>query len=92
MHLSVNKATFQQSFTIKAGVWISFCLTLSSSSEFSLPKSGKQLLEGKKPLARLASGFVILLSKPKFYSHLASWQVIIRTPNPRFPLVLAEVL
>jgi hypothetical protein len=37
-------------------------------------------VRGKKNLAMLASGFAFLLAKPKFYSHLASWRVVIRTP------------
>jgi hypothetical protein len=36
---------------------------------------------GEKTLTRLASGFVCLLANPEFYSHLASWQVVIRTPE-----------
>jgi hypothetical protein len=36
--------------------------------------------EREKTLARLASGFVFLLVNPDFYSHLASWRVVIRTP------------
>jgi hypothetical protein len=32
-------------------------------------------------LASLASGLVFLLANPEFYSHLASWQVVIRTPD-----------
>jgi hypothetical protein len=35
----------------------------------------------KKKLARLASGFVFLLTNPEFFSHLASWRVVIRTPE-----------
>jgi hypothetical protein len=35
----------------------------------------------KKKLIRLASGFLFLLAKPEFYSHLASWQVVIPTPG-----------
>jgi hypothetical protein len=27
------------------------------------------------------SGFAFLLANPKFYSHLASWRVVIRTPD-----------
>jgi hypothetical protein len=64
-------------------VWISFLKTLAkvaSSSEFSLAKLEKQLAhiiervsERKKNLASLASGFVLLLAKPEFYSHLVSW-------------------
>jgi hypothetical protein len=39
-------------------------------------------MTGKKNnLARLASGFVILLANTEFYSHLASLRVIIRTPD-----------
>jgi hypothetical protein len=38
------------------------------------------MCEGKK-IARLASGFVFLLAIPEFYSHLASWRVVIRTPG-----------
>jgi hypothetical protein len=37
--------------------------------------------EGEKNLARLAIGFVFLLANPEFYSHLASWRVVIRTPG-----------
>jgi hypothetical protein len=36
--------------------------------------------EREKKLAMLTSGFVYLLANPEFYSHLASWQVVIRTP------------
>jgi hypothetical protein len=36
--------------------------------------------ERKNPFARLASGFVFLLAKSELYSHLASWQVVIRIP------------
>jgi hypothetical protein len=35
----------------------------------------------KKTLARLLSGFEFLLAKPDFYSHLASWRVVILTPD-----------
>jgi hypothetical protein len=27
------------------------------------------------------SGFLLLLANPEFYSHLASWRVVIRTPD-----------
>jgi hypothetical protein len=37
-------------------------------------------VRGEKILTRLASGFVFLLAKPEFCSHLASWLVVIRTP------------
>jgi hypothetical protein len=37
--------------------------------------------EREKTLARLASGFVFLLAKPYFFSYLASWRVVIRTPS-----------
>jgi hypothetical protein len=37
--------------------------------------------EREKTLARLASGFAYLLANPKFYLHLASWRVVIRTPG-----------
>jgi hypothetical protein len=60
---------------------------LASSSEFSLTKVEKKMAKniesvsgGKKTLARLASGFVFLLAHSKFYSHLASWRVVIGTP------------
>jgi hypothetical protein len=50
---------------------------LASSSVFSLANSENNWL---KNIARLASGFVFLLANPEFYSHLASWRVVIRTP------------
>jgi hypothetical protein len=34
----------------------------------------------KTTLASLASGFLCLLPNPKFYSHSASWRVVICTP------------
>jgi hypothetical protein len=37
----------------------------------------------EKTLARLASVFVFLLANHKFYSHLASWRVVICTPDVR---------
>jgi hypothetical protein len=37
-------------------------------------------VSGKKVLSRLASGFIFLLANPEFYSHLASWREVIRTP------------
>jgi hypothetical protein len=40
-------------------------------------------VRGKKILARLVVGFVFLLAKPEFYSHVASWRVVIRTPEVR---------
>jgi hypothetical protein len=64
---------------------------LASSLEFSLAKSENNwpkiekkkkkhgLVREKKILVRLASGFVYLFAKPEFYSHLASWRVVIRT-------------
>jgi hypothetical protein len=45
-----------------------------------LAKNIERVNEGKKPLARLANGFVFLLANPEFYLHLLSWQVVIRTP------------
>jgi hypothetical protein len=36
----------------------------------------KNQSEGKK---KVASGFLVLLAKPDFHSHMASWRVIIRT-------------
>jgi hypothetical protein len=38
-------------------------------------------VRGVKTLAKLASGFVFLLANSKFYSHLASWRVVIHTPE-----------
>jgi hypothetical protein len=32
----------------------------------------------------LVSGFLFLLAKPEFYSHLAGWRVVIRTPAVHF--------
>jgi hypothetical protein len=34
----------------------------------------------EKKLASMASWFVNLLANLEFYSHLASWRVVIRTP------------
>jgi hypothetical protein len=53
---------------------------LASSLAFSLAKSEnnnwpiilKVSVRGEKTIARLTSGFVILLANPEFYSHLAS--------------------
>jgi hypothetical protein len=36
--------------------------------------------ERGKNLARLVSGFVFLRANPEFYSHLAGWRVVFRTP------------
>jgi hypothetical protein len=60
---------------------------LASSSVFSLAV-GKQLAkniervrERGKSLARLVSRIVFLFANPEFYSHLASWRVVNRTPS-----------
>jgi hypothetical protein len=60
------------------------------ASTFSLAKSENNWpniqtlsVRGKTNFARLASEFVFLLANPEFYSHLASWQVVIRTPGVR---------
>jgi hypothetical protein len=45
-----------------------------------LANKWKLSVRGKKDLARLANGFAFLLANPEFYSHLASWRVVIRTP------------
>jgi hypothetical protein len=65
---------------------------LASSEEFPLAKSEnngpnelKLLVRGKKTLARLANGFVFLLAKSEFYSHWASWRLVMA------PLVIAIV-
>jgi hypothetical protein len=70
------------------GVWISFprhSPVWQVDQYFHSPKQkttgqniGKVSERGKK-LARIASGFVFLLANPEFYSHLASWRVVIRT-------------
>jgi hypothetical protein len=50
---------------------------LASSSQFSVRKQLAQNIERfsekEKILTRLASGFLLLLAKPEFYSDLASW-------------------
>jgi hypothetical protein len=45
-----------------------------------LAQSIEIVSEREKILARLASGFVLLLAKPKFYMHSTSWRRVIRTP------------
>jgi hypothetical protein len=72
-------------------VWISFSRPLPNCREFNiftrqvrkqLAKNIKRVSErGEKKLARLASGFVFLLANPEFYSPLASWRVVNRTPG-----------
>jgi hypothetical protein len=44
-----------------------------------LAQSIEIVSEREEKLASLVIGFVFLLAKPEFYSHLASWQVVIRT-------------
>jgi hypothetical protein len=78
---------FQMPFGRDVNKFFKTLTKLASSSVFSLVKSENNWLKnieresqmGKK-LARLASGFVFLLANPKFYSQLASWRVVIRTP------------
>jgi hypothetical protein len=53
----------------------------SPSKKKAGPKYRKVHAEVKNTLPRLASGFVFLLTKPEFYSHLASWRVLIHTPD-----------
>jgi hypothetical protein len=38
-------------------------------------------VRGEETLAKLANGFIFLLAKPEFFSHLASWREVIRTPG-----------
>jgi hypothetical protein len=76
---------------MQSGVWIRFSRhspnwrvvqyfhTPSQKTTGQKYRKGKR--EGKKQLARLADGCVFLLTNPKFYSHLASWRVVIRTPD-----------
>jgi hypothetical protein len=60
---------------------------LASSLELSLANQKttgpiyRNFHEREKNLARLASGFAFLLANPEFYSHLASWRVVIRSPG-----------
>jgi hypothetical protein len=49
-----------------------------------LAKNIERISARRKTLASPASGFVFLLGNPEFYSHLASWRVVIRTPVPPF--------
>jgi hypothetical protein len=46
-----------------------------------LAQSIEIISDRENTVARLASGFVYLLGNPDFYSHLASWRVVIRTPD-----------
>jgi hypothetical protein len=43
-------------------------------------KEGRNSEMESNTRASLASGFLFLLAKPEFHSHLASWRVVIRTP------------
>jgi hypothetical protein len=45
-----------------------------------LAQSIEIVSEREKTLDRVASGFVFLLAKPEFYSHLASLRMVIYTP------------
>jgi hypothetical protein len=54
-----------------------------------LAKNIERVCKREKKLVRLASGFVFLLTNPEFYSHLASWRVVIRTPATYMYLVRA---
>jgi hypothetical protein len=76
--------------THTAGVWIRFSINspnwrvvqyFHSPSQKQLAKSIKRVSERKKNLTRLASGFAFVLANHEFYSHLASWRVVIRTPT-----------
>jgi hypothetical protein len=46
-----------------------------------LAKKIERVSEMGKKLARLASGFASSLANPEFYSHLASWRVVICTSD-----------
>jgi hypothetical protein len=52
----------------------------SPSQKTGAENNCPNIVEGKKTLAMLASEFVFLLANPEFYSHLASWRVVTRTP------------
>jgi hypothetical protein len=52
-----------------------------AKTENNWPNIKKGSVRGEK-MARLARGFVILLTNLEFYSHLASWQVVIPNPDP----------
>jgi hypothetical protein len=53
---------------------------IHSPSKKKMAQSIETVSESEK-IARLASWFIFLLAKPEFHSHLASWRVVIRTPN-----------
>jgi hypothetical protein len=54
---------------------------LLAKSENNWPNIIEIVSKRKKILARLASGYVSLLANLEFYSQLASWRVVIRTPG-----------
>jgi hypothetical protein len=65
--------------TRQSGEWLSI---FTCQVRKQLAKNIERVCErDKKNPTRVASGFVFLLAKPEFYSHLASWRVLISTPG-----------
>jgi hypothetical protein len=63
-------------------VWIN-----GQSGKWLSQKTTGQIVAGRKKDTRQAGdGFVFLLANPEFYSHLASWRAVIRTPAVRVSL------
>jgi hypothetical protein len=52
----------------------------SKQQQKNWPHLQKLSVRGETILTRLASGFVFLLAKPEFYSHLASWRMVTQAP------------
>jgi hypothetical protein len=70
---------------------------LASSYKVLLAKSensGSEVeksVNGGKNLAMLASEFLFVLPKTEFHSHLASWQVDIRTPGLKEDCIMKKI-
>jgi hypothetical protein len=70
------------------------CVCISESGRNKTQLAGKKdsLRGGKNTLAKLASKFEKLLANSKFHSHLASWRVVISTPDVSLLSPFWEVL
>jgi hypothetical protein len=72
----------------KSPCQVCVCLSESGRNKTQLAGKNDSLRGEKRTLAKLASKFNKLLANSKFHLHLASWRVVISTPDTKFSLGL----
>jgi hypothetical protein len=80
VYYSLYQAGVRTRFSRHLSVWQVVENFRLPNQKTTLDQGRKDSVKGEQTLATMASGFLFLLAKPEFHSHLASWRVHVHTP------------